>query len=209
MTPYSPNNNAKYQMSFTTGGLFLQESVEMASLFLQTGNWDMVKEKVISENLLQTRTSSSAKRICREIIDRLKRLSQSELDLLVKGNGQEQRYLLWIAVCRRYKFISEFATEVIQEHLLTMETRLSLQEFDAFFESKAALDSRLETVKPSTRKKLRQVLYRILREAGIIDQDGTIIPAILPESFKGKILPEDARCLPAAGYITHGSQEND
>ena len=37
----------------------------------------------------------------------------------------------------------------------------------------------LESISDSTRKKLRQVLFKMLREAGIISKDKSIIPSIL------------------------------
>lgn len=77
-------------MSFTTGGLFSRESAILAVLFSETGNWDTVRNKVLTENLLQTRTLTSAQRVCREVISRLKTLNPSELDLLVRGTAQEQ-----------------------------------------------------------------------------------------------------------------------
>jgi hypothetical protein len=100
-------NNDKYSMSFTTGSLFYLESVKLAELFIALEDWNAVRNKVLSENLLQARTQNTSKRVCREIISRLKTLTPLEIDLLINGSPQEQTYLLWIAVCRRYKFINQ------------------------------------------------------------------------------------------------------
>lgn len=48
--------SSKYLMSFTTGGLFYQESVSLTNLYLDKRNWQEVKETAISDNLLQART---------------------------------------------------------------------------------------------------------------------------------------------------------
>lgn len=186
----------KYLMSFTTGGLFLRESVDTARLFLQTGDWDLVVKKMIDENLLQARTMSTAKRICREIISRLKQLNQKELDLLLDGKIQEQKYLLWIAICRRYRFIAEFAVEIIREHFMALRDRLSTADFDSFLDGKTALNPELERIKPSTRKKLRQVLFRILREADLLSRENLIIPVMFPPSLQEAISPEDIMFFP-------------
>ena len=37
------------------------------------------------------------------------------IDLLYKGMPQEQLQILWFAVCLRYPFIKEFASEVLYE----------------------------------------------------------------------------------------------
>ena len=116
--------NDKYCMSFTTGGLFHHESVNLTVLYLDSKDWNAVRAEVIAENLLQTRTLSTLKRVCREVISRLKTLDAGELDLLVASNPREQGYLLWLAVCRRYGFIAEFAVEVMRERYITFKTDL-------------------------------------------------------------------------------------
>ncbi|MBC8509563.1 MAG: DUF1819 family protein [Chloroflexi bacterium] len=172
-------NTKKYSMSFVGGALFHQESVRLAELYLKKGDWNEVRDDVIARNLLQARTSSSAKRICREICSRLKRLNKDELELLVEGDHQEQAYLLWMAVCRHHLFIYEFSAEVIRERFLTLRYDLGYEDFDAFFNAKMEWHEELEKVATTTRNKLRQVLFRMLREAEILSSDNSIIPATL------------------------------
>jgi len=169
----------KYKMSFTTGGLFRQESVEIARLYLQLNNWNIVRDKVLTENVLQTRTITSSKRIVREICSRLKKLSLDELNLLVEGSAQEQGYLLWMAVCRHYKFIADFAVEVIRERYITLNQNLQYEDFDFFFNKKSEWHDEIELIKPTTRKKLRQVFFKMLREADLLTKNNTIIGAML------------------------------
>lgn len=170
----------KYSMSFTTGGLFHQESVKVAALYLDVGDWKKVRDEIIGKNILQTRTISSLKRICKEILSRLKTLDSSELELLVNGSNQEQAYLLWLAVCRRYKFISDFAIEVVKERFLTLRSDLNHEDFNAFFNAKAQWHDGLEKITTATKMKLRQVLFKMLREAGLLTAKNIITPAMLP-----------------------------
>ncbi|MDP2815323.1 MAG: DUF1819 family protein, partial [Rectinemataceae bacterium] len=99
----------KYAMSFSTGGLFRPESVRLAALYLELGDWNLVRGKTTLENLLQTRTQSSSARMYREIVARLMTLSERELDFLVQATTKEQGYLLWLAICRRFEFVADFA----------------------------------------------------------------------------------------------------
>ncbi len=172
-------DSSRYCMSFTTGSLFQRESILLASLFLEVGDWSSVCARVFSENLLQTRTSSSLKRIYREIASRLLTLQLDELRLLVESSPQEQAYLLWIAVCRRYTFIAEFAVEVLRERYITLKTDLSYEDFDSFFNRKAEWHTELDDISTKTRKKLRQVLFKILREADLVSSTGAINAAML------------------------------
>lgn len=181
------NRTPKYQMSFSTGGLFLAESGRIAELYLQLEDWSLVKKQVQASNLLQARTQSSLHRVSREAISRLKMLRAEELSFLVDANRQEQGYLLWIAVCRRYDFLGDFAIEVLRENYLTLKRDLTYEDFDSFFNRKSDLHPEFDEVRPTTRKKLRQVLFKILREADLLSSDNRLIAPILSQGMKDLI----------------------
>ncbi len=174
-------NNERYSMAFTTGGLFHRDSVKLAVLYLELQDWDSVRNKVLSENLLQSRTINSLTRQSREIISRLKTLEAGELNLLISGSTQEQKYLLWLAVCRRYRFIADFAKEVIRERYIGLKFDLPYEEFDCFFNKKSEWHPELEKIQPTTRNKLRQVLFKILREAELLTVRNTINASMLSQ----------------------------
>ncbi len=68
-------SDERYRMSFTTGGLYHRESVKLDAIYLDLRDWTFVRNRVIANNLLQTRTLSSLKRVCREVLSRLATLS--------------------------------------------------------------------------------------------------------------------------------------
>jgi hypothetical protein len=183
-------------MSFTTGSLLYRESVQLAELYQELGNWSAVRDRVVSENLLQARTLNTLKRVCCEVVSRLKTLSSGELHLLVAGSSQEQNYLLWLAICRRYSFIADFAVEVLREQYITYKTDLRYEDFDAFFSRKSEWHTELNEIHSTTRNRLRQVLFKILRDVGLLTADHTINPvmlgerllAALPQSRGGDVL---------------------
>lgn len=186
-------------MSFSTGGLFHHESVELATMYLEQNDWNLVRDKAISENLFQVRTKSSLKRTCREVIARLKTLTRDELEFLVEANPQEQGYLLWAAVCRLYPFVYEFATEELRERYLSLKQDLSYEDFDSFFFKKSEWNSRLEEITTTTQKKLRQVLFRILRETNLLTTNHLIQAAFLTPMLVDLISrsnPQDLLCFP-------------
>jgi hypothetical protein len=176
-------SNVKYSMSFTTGSLFRQESVNLAELYMELGDWNSVRDKVIAENILQARALNTLKRICNEVISRLKTLGPEELSLLVDATPQEQGYLLWLAVCRRYRFIADFAVDVLRERYITLKTDLSYEDFDSFFNKKSEWHDELEKIRPATRIKLRQILFKILREADLLTANNTINSAFIRQRF--------------------------
>ena len=176
-------DTVKYSMSFTTGGLFCQESVKITQLYLEIHDWEQVRKDVVVKNMLQARTISTLKRVCREICSRLKTLNDSELTLLVQGTNQERSHILWVAICRRYRFIRDFAIEVIRERYLTFRQNLQVEDYEAFFNSRAEWHIELEAITTTTRNKLRQVLFRMLRETELLSVGNTITPAMLTPRF--------------------------
>ena len=173
-----PEQNSR--LSFTTGGLFVNESVLLAKAYVELGDWDLAREEALESNLLQARTQATSKRVCRELAFRLAVLTPEQLQLFVVGSPEEQRCLLWYANCRYYKLIGDFATEVLRERYLSLQIDLQLEEFDYFYNKKADLNEQLEAITDMTRRKLRQVLYRMMREADFLSDDGLIKAAIVP-----------------------------
>ncbi len=169
---------APYRMSFTVGGLFQTESLTAAELYRQNPDWDRVRQAIFRNNLFQARTQPSLQRICREVLPRLQQLSAPQLAILQNGAGSEQPQILWIAVCKRYAFIRDFAVEVIREKLLLADHELKSEDYTAFFNAKAEWHPELDRLKHSTRQKIRQVLFRMLREAEMLSPDNLILPAL-------------------------------
>ena len=153
--------------------------MKLNELFLQLGDWKAVREKVISENILQNRTLKTLKRLCSEIISRLKTLSRDELRLLREADRQEQGYLLWIAICRRYMFVRDFAVEVLRERHLNLKEDLTYEDFDSFFNRKSEWHAELDQIQQRTKIKVRQVLFRMLRDANLLTTGNKINPPIL------------------------------
>lgn len=165
----------KYLMSFTTGGLYYVESLLVMELYIELKDWKEVNKQALSSNVLQTRTESTAKRSLKEIISRLETLTPKELDLLINGSVDEQKYILWLSVCKRYEFIKEFAIEVIRERYLTLKHDLPVEEFESFFSQKEQWNEDLEKIADSSRYKMRTVLFKILRESEVIDSKNLFI----------------------------------
>ena len=91
-----------YKLSFTAAGLSINKSVNMADVYLNSGDWDQAKKIIKEKNVLQSRTDSRTVRLRRELFQRLRLLTQEQLELLVEGSLAEQKYLLWLAVCKTY-----------------------------------------------------------------------------------------------------------
>lgn len=180
-TPSYNDFMQSYKLSFTAASLMLVESVKVAQIYFECGNWDTTREVLISNNLLQSRTLARTKRIIQELVLRLSVLSENQLTSLVEGNLEEQRLLLWFIVCKYYSYIREFSIEVLHERFLAMQRLLTEEDYNAFYLHKVDDHPELEEITESTRTKLRTQVFRMLREAGLINSENLII-RVLPTS---------------------------
>lgn len=163
-------------MSFAVGGLHLNESIDIARAHSAAESWEQTLERVIDAGVGSLPKVASRRRSLREIIVRISTLSPTELEFLVEdADRAEQHALLWVATCRAYRFVREFTLEVIRERALSLKPDLTLETFDVFFAAKAEWDERLAAITPATRAKLRQILFRIMREAGVVSADYRIL----------------------------------
>lgn len=159
------------------------ESSLIAERFLAHGNWQVTQAEVLEQNLLQSRTASSAKRIVGELVKRLQRLNNAELQFLVDANYEEKGYLLWLAICRCYRFLGEFAVEVLHERFITLQITLNHEDYNYFFTHKAAYNEKLAKLSESTQYKLRQTTFKMLRDVELLSSENIITPAVLSKEL--------------------------
>jgi len=188
-----------YALSFTSGALLLAEASVVVPVYLRERDWTRTRAAVEDANLLRARTVASGHRRAREITQRLSQLTEEELDLLAEATLDERAHLMWAAACRRYLLIGEFAEEVLRERFLTLSETVTHDDFDAFLLAKAIWHDEIAELKESTTRKLRANVFRMLVEAGLLGDDGRIIPSLLSERV-AKLMdartPSDLRFFP-------------
>lgn len=177
-----------YKMSFSTAGLFLNESLEIARMHLDGEAWDDTILRARQEGTTSLPKAISNRRTVREISNRLMMLSPDEREFLCDyADRADQQAILWLATCRAYRFMREFALEVVRERYLSYQLDLPRESFDQLFEAKAEWHEGLAAIKASTRQRLRQVAFQIMREAEIISDTNRIQTAILSNRLKTMI----------------------
>jgi hypothetical protein len=194
-------SHQRYLLSFTSGGLLIREADVIVSEYLRVQDWATVRQFVIKQNLLQARTTSTNDRMARETIQRLCVFEDEELRLFAESSLTERCHLMWAAACRRFSLVGEFAEEVARERFLLMTPTLGLEDFDRFMTRKSLWHNELDELKPSTRARLRQNLFQMLHEAGLLSEHGDIIPAVLSGRVYETLAmrrPSDVRFFPTA-----------
>ncbi|MEA1885304.1 MAG: DUF1819 family protein [Thermotogota bacterium] len=184
-----------YRMSYVLGGLYLQESLIVADEYIKNKNWEKTKATILTENRLQTNMKRSSQRMYREIALRLKTLSETQLNLLLSGTAEEKRQILWLACCKSYRLIFEVATELLYEKLSSGEKHLSIPDYEAFYTKKALKSEKLQKLTETTRRKIKNVTFKIMREADIITKDNEILPQLLSKKIQRVISEENPQLL--------------
>jgi len=202
-------SNQTYKTSFTSGGLFQNECVELAASYLKTNDWNTTISQLKVDGLTSSPKEKSKQRILREIVNRLQTLNKTELYFLVEETDRrDQALLIWLSICRSYRLIREFTLEIVQDRYLAYQLELPPSTFDLFFEHKAEWDDTLASTSASTRVRLRQVLFKIMREVGIISEENRIQTTYLSASLRRLIeeeIPTDLAVFPGiviAGRLT-------
>ena len=172
----SLSKKTKYRLSFGTGNAYINESNLILKKYLENKDWKETEKYSIENNILNTNNLGSAKRIFREISLRLKSLSNEEQEFFIRSNYVDQSILIWISICRTYRFIGDFSSMIILEKFNSYQLELDYNDFNYFYEKQKVFHEELNLLKDSTRKKLRQVIFRIMKDLNIISKTLEISP---------------------------------
>lgn len=167
----------RYRLSFTTGGLLVDEAVRVASVVLSGGDASGAWTVAVERNLVQQRTRASTVRVTREVFQRVSELPESGLRVVAEGPGAQSRILLWIAACSRYRLLREFGRDVLRDRLVAGRELVQPDDFDTYWNVQSAWVDKLRDAAPSTREKLRQNTFRMVREAGFVGDGGRVVAA--------------------------------
>lgn len=201
--------DARYRLSFTAGGLLVREAGIAAVEFKRLRDWASVREALGADNQLQARTVATGRRLAREVVQRLAELTEAELDLLIEGTSVERTQLMWVAACRRYSLLGEFAEEVLRERFLLLAPSLDHADFDSFVRTKEIWHEELAELKESTYRKLRSNAFLMMHEAGLLDEAGTITPTVLTGRLAdalGARAASNVRFFPTSDPVGPGSR---
>lgn len=84
----------KYKMSFSTGGLFLNESLKVARLHINGEKWERTIAHALADVATVLPKAASNRRTLREISNRLMTLTDNELRHFIDANGQRMEQFL-------------------------------------------------------------------------------------------------------------------
>lgn len=186
-----------YRLSFSGAALQVEESIKIAQLYADARDWEAVQEAVVGENALQKNQLKTTVRSFYEVRTRLKEMTLLQLERLAEGTFSEQQQLLWVAVCKVYPFIGAFALEVLLNKIQAFEYIVHESDYTAFLEAQTLKEQKLQQVSDSTYQKLRSRLYRMMEEAGVVNnrEERVITPPVVTTYVAEALIDEDPKLL--------------
>lgn len=190
----------KYNIGFTRPAL-LRETVAVAQLYCELGDWAEIRERIKRENLLQTRTARSSEIIVSEVIKRLSLLTDDQIVLIADDYDQDVYQLAWIALCKQYHFIGDFSLEVLAPAHLSGKYEIDHSDYDYFFNSKADWHPELEIVSDKTRSNARLAIFQIMRQCNLLSEANQLISQMLSSAIQNCSPESDLAFIPGAVRI--------
>ena len=157
-----------YNAEISAGSLMVPESRRIARLLLTHPTAEQWDEAMKQENLLQKKPAT-ARRQARLIRNRLATLDDEGLQLVVDGEGELTGQLLLAASARHSQLLSDFMRDVYAADLRRLERTLSHRQWEAFLAECEHRDDAVGAWAETTRKKLFQVIVRMLVESKFLD----------------------------------------
>ena len=187
--------DSKYRLSFTAASLRLNETVKVAKAAHDSGitNLNEVRDSGVVFSSGKARTTE---REFREIKKRLELLTPDQLEVMIHGDLISQKQIAFLALCKHYAFIRDFVIEVIRDKMLLFDYKINESDLNSFIKHKMYQHPELEEFSDSTMKKAKQVMFRILEQAGIINNSKEkIIQPQLLQPIVIKVIATDDRSL--------------
>jgi len=144
------------------------ETKKASSLVLQGFKDFEIIEMSIKDNIFQMKSETRKKEVASTILKRLKGLDEFFLDKLANGDLETSKQIVVYAIMKTDRLFFEFMSEVYKDKIILKEKYIADSDFNVYFERKCEQSDSVAAWKEYTFYKIKQVVTRILFEAGFI-----------------------------------------
>lgn len=179
------NLHQTYSFSFTGASMLFHDFLRLAN-YVSENRLDISNQVPDSSQVMGRSNSTTSKREMHELLKRYRLLTSAQRSLLAELDVNGQKQIALLGICKAYPFIRDFIIEVVREKFLSLDFHLTDGDYQSFYNRKLDAHPELETFKESTTKKAKQVTFKILEEAGLIDSTKT--RNILPQFVNPRLV---------------------
>ena len=157
-----------YDSDLIGGSLMVRESRLIADLLLREATTEEWHQAIQVDNILQKRTAASAQRNATAIRKRLERLEPDFWKALRDGDDELATQVAFCGALERNLLLLEFMETVMREAYISQAQYLDSYIWSDFLEERTQRDLDICEWKESSKKKMGQVVFRMLTEAGYL-----------------------------------------
>lgn len=163
----------KYSAALTGDPFLFYESRQFARLKLSGRNQQQIREEIKSRNLFQYATEKGLAKRINSVQKRVDSLDKTLLRFLAEKPSATAKVINLYAIMNTNKLMLDFMIEVIGEKFEQGNLVLEKRDLNEFFAAKREQQANIARWSDETVAKLKQVLIRIIFEAGILADRNT------------------------------------
>ncbi len=192
----------KYSFSFTGASALIAETMLIAGEFDRLKDWKEVERSVIDKNLLNKTKQGTSKREFSEIKKRLQYLTPNQLQLMTYGSLDDAKAMILLSLVKTYEYLNDFIVEFLRNKYFIFDRVLTEVDYNKFFNTKSLSHPELNEITEITARKVKQVIFKLLAQMGIIThpKNGIILKPILSKKVLEVICEEDSSFLASFLY---------
>ncbi len=157
-----------YSAKLTAEPFLYTETKIIAEYILNGENPIELKKRNIEENLVHHKKIGSVKRVNAPIFRRLSVMDEDLMNDFVYSDIDNSKYILLYAIMKTDKLVRDFMLEVYKYKLFMRKDYIEKFEIDNWYEEKCICSQTLRELSDSTAMKLKQVIMKILQDAGLV-----------------------------------------
>jgi hypothetical protein len=187
-----------YNSDLNGGSLMVRESRVVADLLLNKATASDWHQAIQIDNLLQKRSPATAKRNAQAIRKRLELIAPEFWRALRDGDDQLATQVAFYAALERNLLLVEFLESVVRDAYITQANQLASYQWLEFLEDRTHKDASISTWQDATKKKMGQVVFRMLIEAGYMQNNRNLqlqkvllrpeMKVMLEDNYKQRII---------------------
>jgi len=160
-----------YNSDLNGGSLMVRESRVIADLLLKSATADEWHQEIQVDNVLQKRSPATAKRNAQAIRKRLELMEPEFWRAIRDGDDELATQVTFVAALERNLLLVEFMEQVIKDLYATHADKVELYHWLDFLDDCGNKDKKIFDWQESTKKKMGQVIFRMLIEVGFLDNN--------------------------------------
>lgn len=174
-----------------TGESFLMYEFKIIAKLKKEGYSDKdIRKMVLEENLFQYKFKSSITRRLTPLIQRINIIDDNLINMLLLDPLGDGSIINLYAIMKNDRLFFEFMNEVVRERILTNDLYLEKKDINVFITEKKEQSEVVDKWTDETIAKLKQVIFKILSEAGVLEdkKSGKLSRLIITSEIKDYLI---------------------